>query len=482
MSADSVGVYGAQVKATTPHIDALARQGLYFTHAHVQVANCTPSRNVMWSGRYPHSSGVEGFYQVREPGYPTLSGLLQAAGYFTAIRGKVNGSTPYVPYGWDSILDDRHHLKDTVSYGQSTLRGIEAAQSAGKPFALMINISDPHVPFYGRDRKGNVVADNFRPSRIYGPEDIVVPGFLIDDEVVRLELADYYSSVRRADDAVGEVLDALAESGAAASTLVMFLSDHGMPFPFAKTQLYHHSTWTPLIFRWPGVIAPGSVDRDHMVSSVDILPTLLDALDIPEPAGLQGRSFLPLLKGLRQVGRGRVFKEYNENSSGERAPMRAVQDRRYLYIFNPWSDGERPMASATRRTQTYARMAELAEKDEKLSARLQLLNFRVPEELYDVSADPNNLVNLVENPAYARELQRLQSELAQWMNDTDDPALSAFLHRDDPAFLSHYMAVQQRSSLQRRELNRQRYLREIGALMRAAQEEQSTPASNGAER
>lgn len=483
MSADSVGAYGAALADTTPNIDRIAREGLYFRRAHVQVANCTPSRNVMWSGRYPHSSGVEGFYQVRDPGYPTLSDLLQDAGYFTAIRGKVDGSTPYAPYGWDRVLDGDHYRKDAASYGQSTLQGIREAQAAGKPFALMINISDPHVPFYGVDKKGNPVEDGFAPSRIYGPKEVAVPGFLVDDEVVRLELSHYYSSVRRADDAVGQVLGALREVGKADSTLVMFLSDHGMPFPFAKTQLYHQSTWTPLIFRWPGVIAPNSVDGEHMVSAVDIVPTLLDAVGAPHPDGLQGRSLLPLLQGGQQGERDRVFKEYNENSKGVRAPMRAVQDQRYLYIFNPWSDGKRIMASATKNTRTYKRMLELSEKDARLAGRVHLLNYRVPEELYDVSADPDCLVNLAGDDAHAAELRRLRGELEQWMRRTADPVLEAFLHRDDRKFLAGFMDRQERASQERRAREREQYWRAIEKLMREGQKEkprQSPENSDGA--
>ena len=65
MSCDSVGVYGSRLKDTTPNMDRLAATSLRFNHAFVQVGNCMPSRNVMFSGRYPHNNGVEGFYQVR---------------------------------------------------------------------------------------------------------------------------------------------------------------------------------------------------------------------------------------------------------------------------------------------------------------------------------------------------------------------------------------------------------------------------------
>lgn len=460
MNADSVGVFGSPVPDITPNIDRIASEGLRFQRAHVQVANCNPSRNVMWSGRYPHTNGVEGFSQVKNPGYDTLSDLLQHAGYFTAIRHKVNGSTPFFPYDWDMVLDystaegDRHNPKDPVSYGFSTTQAIQAAKSAGKPFALLVNIADPHVPFFGLNRAYEVEDDAFPPSRIYRAEEVSVPGFLTDDPVIRQELSHYYTSVRRADDAVGQVMHALEKSGEADNTLVMFLSDHGMPFPFAKTQLYHHSTWTPLIFRWPGVIEKNSIDDQHMVSAVDILPTLLDAVGAPVPSGIQGRSFLPLLKGEAQADRDWVIKEYNENSAGQRTPMRAVQDSRFLYIFNPWSDGNRTMASATTRTSTYRRMMELSEDDKKLAARLSLLQHRVVEELYDVENDPDCLVNLISNPIYQKEIEKLRSVLEESMRETLDPALQAFTHRTDQKILMAYMTEQETLVKTRRQWKR----------------------------
>ncbi|MCC7060812.1 MAG: sulfatase-like hydrolase/transferase, partial [Burkholderiaceae bacterium] len=94
MSCDSVGVYGCKLPGTTPQMDRLAAQSMRFNHAFVQVGNCMPSRNVMFSGRYPHNNHVEGFYEIKRPGYPVMADLMKAAGYFTGIRGKVAHSTP----------------------------------------------------------------------------------------------------------------------------------------------------------------------------------------------------------------------------------------------------------------------------------------------------------------------------------------------------------------------------------------------------
>jgi N-sulfoglucosamine sulfohydrolase len=442
MSCDSVGAFGCKLKDTTPHMDRLASQSLRFEHAHVQVGNCMPSRNVLLSGRYPHNNRVEGFYQVRDPGYPVLADLLKGAGYYCAIRHKVAHSTPYTPYpAWDLVLDklpngQAAHVKNPESYYLTTQQAIAAAKQAGKPFFLNVNIADPHKPFYNEPSP----PDPNQPSRVFTADEVPVPGFLPDDRAVRDELALYYSSVRRADDALGNVLKALDESGLAERTIVVFLSDHGMPLPFAKTQLYYHSTHTPWMVRWPGVTKAGSVDDRHMISSVDFVPTVLDILSLPHPKGLDGRSIEPLLRGRSQPGRDFVITEYNENAGGNRHPMRAIVTREYGYIFNPWSNGQRVMATATRGTATFRRMQTLAKSDPQIAARLKLFEHRVPEELYRYASDPDALLNLIDAAEHRAERDRLTKELEAWMVRTGDPMLDVFRNRQNASVREAYMA------------------------------------------
>ncbi|MFT5906221.1 MAG: N-sulfoglucosamine sulfohydrolase [Cryomorphaceae bacterium] len=150
----------------------------------------------------------------------------------------------------------------------------------------MANSHDPHRPFYGNDpekwytKKGSKKPATLKPSKVFKPEEIVVPGFLPDIPDVRLKIAEYFSSVRRCDDTVGALLKMLDETGVANNTLVIFLSDNGMAFPFAKTNRYLQSTRTPFLVRWPENIKAGNVEKTQMISRIDITPTIL------EPAGV----------------------------------------------------------------------------------------------------------------------------------------------------------------------------------------------------
>ncbi|MBL7223635.1 MAG: sulfatase [Candidatus Brocadiae bacterium] len=456
MNCDSVGVFGARVPGITPHTDALAGQGVRFVHAHVQVANCVPSRNVMQTGRYPHSSGVEGFYKLQTT-FPILPDVLKKHGYVVGIKNKVAHSTPYHPYPWDLVVErsaEKGAARSPRSFHAFVKQGVELSTKAGKPFYLVANVTDPHKPFYGEPKSEQMGFDSFPPSKTYPVDKIPVPGFLPDLPEVRLEVKRYYDSVRRADDCVGEALRALKESGQAPNTVVMFLSDHGMPFPFAKTNVWHHSTRTPWIVRWPGTVRPGTVDSRHMISSIDFMPTVLDIAGIDPPDGLQGRSFAPLLKGQTQAGRDYVIKEYNENAGGARHPMRSVETRNFCYIFNPWSNGTRVFRTATQGTTTYKLMKQLAATDAKIAARLKHFDHRTLEEFYDTQRDPNALRNLIGDPRHAKEIARHRAILEAWMVKTADPCLEVFRKRHDVAFREAYMKAQQDASDERRKKGR----------------------------
>lgn len=457
MNADSIGVFGCEVEDITPNLDRLAGQGMRFEHAHVQAPNCTPSRNVFQTGRYPHNSGVEGFYDV-EPDYPILPDLLKEKGYRTGVWGKVADTTPRSNYAWDKVINTfgKGSLKNADAVGAETLKFINESQAEDKPFYLVMNLSDPHHPLFGSKASQKKGYDLYPPSRIYTEKEVTVPGFLPDIPGVRKEITRYFNSVRRADDIVGAIFQALEKSGQADNTLVVFISDHGMPFPFAKTNLYRHSTRTPWMVRWPGIVKAGSFDGEHMISAIDFMPTILDACDIDLPAGLDGRSFLPLLKGGTQENRDRVFTEYHENAGGIRNPMRAVETKRYGYIFSPWSDGKRLFKSATLHSESYKAMKQSG--DPEIAERVEFFNHRCVEEFYDYEKDPDALHNLIDNPEYADVIKGMRAEMEQWMEETGDEALDVFQHRNSATARADFIAAQEAKAekLNNTELGRKR--------------------------
>ena len=434
MNWDAVGAFGCPTEGTTPHIDRLAAEGLRFKHGHVTIAVCQPSRSALMTGRYPHLSGGEGFYHLRYEGVPILPAILRDVGYDVGILGKVTHSTPYQAFQWDMARDQSHlgQGRNPEVYYQYAKNFVQDAIAGDRPFFLMANSHDPHRPFYGNDKPewyGELDPPAVPPSCTFAPEEVIVPGFLPDIPDVRLEIAEYYNSVRRCDDTVGRLLDVLDEAGVAENTLVMFLSDNGMAFPFAKTNCYLNSTRTPWVVRWPAVVQAGRVDAKHFMSGIDYLPTVLDAIGVDIPDGVNGKSLLPVLRGTEQAGCEQVFTQFHQTSARRNYPMRCVQNTRFGYIFNPWSDGERALRNESQSGRSWQAMEEAAASDSELAVRNHLFTYRVLEEFYDFANDPNALNNLIDDPNYADEIQDLRNALEAWMVETDDPALNAFRGR-----------------------------------------------------
>ncbi len=446
MNCDSVGAYGCGVPETTPNIDKLASEGLRFTHAHVTIAVCQPCRGALSTGRYPHRSGIEGFYHTQKE-IPTINRCFKNAGYLLGVLGKAGHSSPRADTHWD-MRRDMGQLglgRDPSIYYRDAKQFFEQAKSTGKPFYLMANSHDPHRPFSGSDQEKNSFKKRVvtPPSRTYKPEEVKVPKFLPDLPPVRREIAEYYSSARRADDTVGAVLRALEASGLARNTLVMFLSDHGMALPFAKTNCYLHSTRTPWIVRWPGVTKPDAVDAEHFISGIDFLPTVLEAAGLEIPEGCDGRSFVPVLKGKKQENRAHVFTQFHETAAKNRYPMRCIQNKKLGYIFNPWSDGKRIFRNESQSGRTFSAMKKAAEKDPAIARRVKLFQYRLREECYDFEKDPDALDNVINDPAYKDGVNQLRARLADWMKKTNDPCLDAFVNRTSEKAVEKFMTDQQ---------------------------------------
>jgi N-sulfoglucosamine sulfohydrolase len=452
MNYDSPGCYGSSIPGITPNIDRLAEEGMRFSQAHVNIAVCQPCRQSLMTGRYAFRHGGEGFNPIW-PEVPTLGEQLRAAGYWNGILGKERHLKPDSKFCMDYVRGEKALSsgmgigRDPVKYKAFSRDFFNQARARKKPFFLMANAHDPHRPFAGSEsEKRSWGKDLPKVRRWIAQNEVSVPGFLPDIPEVRKEIAQYYTSVYRCDEVVGGILEALDESGDRENTVVMFLSDNGMSFPFAKANCYLNSTKTPWIVRWPGMIRAGSVNQTDFISGIDFMPTVLETLGLPLVGGMDGRSFLPLLQGKSQAGRDSVFTEFHQTSAKNRYPMRCVQTARFGYIYNFWTDGQTKMTMDSTGGLSFKAMQRAALEDKEIESRVRLFSYRVPEEFYHLEQDPDALENLIQDPRFSDEIEVFRKRLEATMAETGDPALEAFRHRDNPAEIARFMQEQRKKS------------------------------------
>ena len=213
-------------------------------------------------------------------------------------------------------------------------------------------------------------------------------------------------------------------AGRDADTVVIFLSDHGMSFPFSKATVYRNGTWVPVLVRWPGMGEPQR--REEFVSSVDIVPTLLEVLKQPPLAGVDGRSWLPLLRGESQPGRDFVITHVNTVSSGKSFPQRCVRTKDFSYQFHAWPNGTPHFRVEAMSGITFNALAKAADSDAKIKGRVNQLLVGAPEQFFDLRTDPDERVNLLAEPKHAAEIARLKQLLLAHMEKTGDPQLDNF--------------------------------------------------------
>ena len=427
LHSESLGVYGGLPKDLTPNLDKFAAEGMQFNRAHVNVAICYPCRTVIGTGLYSHRSGGMGFMPTR-PEIPNVIDIMKEVGYLTGILGKQAHSTPKKTTEWDFAFDQRDlgNGRSPKLYKSRSLDFFKKAKADNKPFYFMVNSHDPHRPFCYPDK---LLKGAEMPSKIYKAEDVSVPGFLPDLPEVRKEFAAYLNSTRRLDDTFGAVMKALEESGYAENTLVLFISDNGIAMPFAKCNTWFYSSRTPLLVRHPKIIKPGMVDNDHFVSTIDFLPTFLEMTGATGPQDLDGRSFLPLLQGRNQQGRKLVFTQIDKKAGNAAVPMRAIQDKKFGYIYNAFKEDSRYRNN--NEGQTMKAMEAAAKTDNAIADRVKLFRHRIIEEFYDLEKDPNCLNNLINNPEYKSQIDDFKKKLRSNMLTTKDPMLKAFENMHD---------------------------------------------------
>lgn len=417
----------------TPHIDALAASGVRFTTAYVAQASCSPSRASIFTGLFPHTHGQIGLAKSYNPPLheqfrsQTLPKLMQAAGYRTGIIGKLHVSP-------NSAVQFDVHRKDlnAVDGGPRNVRAMAKMArefidaDTGHPFLLMVSYVDPHRG----DGNGFPTQVDGLPELPFRGGDVPAWPFQgIDDPAQLAHIADYYNCIRRLDIGVGLLLDEVRSAGHADDTLVIFVGDHGPPFDRGKTSCYEAGLRVPFIVRWPGVGQAGLVS-EALVSTTDILPTILEAAEATVPNHVQGRSLRPVVMGNGTTDataagwRTTLAGEFHMHGGRPFFPRRAVRDARYKVIHNLRAGQDHAFVGID--GDPAAQMVQ-ADRYQGTPAAAALARLADPPEweLYDLQDDPNETKNLAADPAHAETLVRMQKALLDWRRQTADPLLDS---------------------------------------------------------
>lgn len=387
------GCYGNSV-VKTPNIDGLAQQGLKFTQAFVTSPQCSPSRASFWTGKYAHSMGVEDLHSPLTEKEKIFPEYLKKKNYHTGNVGKLHLGKPSKEK-FDFISRDIDDWKKFLN-----------KRPTQNPFFLALGFHQPHRPFKYKNISHN-----------YSRQNIIVPPYLPKLKQVKQDFTRYYNEITKMDVKIGSLLNYLSKKDLKKDTLIIFWSDNGLPFPRAKGLLYDPGIRSPLIFYWKNKIQHGVCRQ--LTSILDIVPTLLEMLNIHIPQEIQGESFLQTLDNINTSYREFIYAERNWHDLDDH--IRAVRSTRYKFIRNylPWRPYTLPADvynSPTFRAMKKAKRKGLLSKHERLLFRWP----RPPEELYDLAKDPNEFNNLANKKEYEEIQNKLRKQLQIWEERTDD--------------------------------------------------------------
>lgn len=385
-----------------PNVQALADQGVLFRQAFCAAPTCSASRACLLTGQYGQTNGMLGLahrgWSLRDYHHHIVHTLRQV-GYTSTLIGEQHISKEPDVIGYDEVIKVPTTRVDTVApLAMEVLR-----RTREQPLFVSIGFFETHREFLG-------------PGSLRDVHYSKPPNNLPDTPEVRADVAAFKASARSLDHGVGMVLNELDASGEADDTLIIFTTDHGMPFPGAKATLFDRGLGVMLILRGPEPFHGGRV-IDSLVSHIDIYPTVCDYLGIERPPFLEGVSLMGLLRGETKLARDEIFAGSTWHAAYE--PQRAIRTTRHKYIRR-WGERTTPVLPNT---------------DDGPSKELLIRNGWAQreiakEQLYDLVFDPNEANNLLDDPAYAEPLADLRTRLRAWMQDTNDPLLAG--HVDPP--------------------------------------------------
>ncbi|MEI8062640.1 MAG: sulfatase [Verrucomicrobiota bacterium] len=383
------GCYGVNT-VHSPAIDGLAALGVKCANYFTAVPICCASRATMMTGRYPQSHGLMDLFfppfgWEMKPGEQHLSQILRAAGYRTQLFGMQHETGQVDRLGFDKVWHAGWLPAPAVADSVAAFLESQPAE----PFYAQVGFYETHSPYGDPD----------------GSRGVFVPPQLVPNQPARDLLAKIQGSVRQADAGVATIIAALARTGLADNTILIFTVDHGMEIPRAKWFLYDAGIEIGLIVRWPNGGVTGGRQCDWLLSNVDFVPTLLDLAAVPIPGNIQGRSFANGLRGVASPPpRQAIFGLYQKSESRCIRTDRYKLIRNFNYVRANWAQVPADISDPAR-------------------------NFPVwPVELYDLVVDPLEANNLAAAPEFTDIRRDLSNQMWDWLEAVDD-----YILRGSPA-------------------------------------------------
>jgi arylsulfatase A-like enzyme len=421
------GAYGCRW-IRTPAFDRVAREGVLFTHAFTSNPKCCPSRASILTGRNTWQlKEAVNHYSIFPNEFAIYPRLLEKAGYFVGMTGKGWGPGDYRSTGFEHNPAGREFQKRTL---QPPYRGIAnrdyasnfedflAARPKDAPFCFWLGTQEPHRGF--EEGSGERAGRN--------PAEVTFPKYYPDHRTIRSDLLDYALEVEWMDRHLGLALRKLEQIGELDQTLVVVTSDHGMPFPRVKGQIYEDAFHIPMAARW-GAQVPGGRVIDDFINFRDLAPTFLEAAGLKPAPTMTGRSFLGLLKsrssGIVDPSRDVMLIGKERHDLGRPNdwgyPVRAIRTREFLYVRN-YEPDRWPVGNP----ETGYRNCDPGPTKEFLLSGFDeyyRLSFgkRPPEELYQIQSDPECLTNLATDLKFARVKRELQDRMNRMLREEGDP-------------------------------------------------------------
>jgi N-sulfoglucosamine sulfohydrolase len=432
---------------STPAFDRVAKEGILFQNAYTPNAKCAPSRACMLTGRNPWQLDAAMNHVIYFPNYfKTYPEALAENGYFVGYTGK--GYAPGKALNEDGskrelLIKNYSTFKTTppakaMSDNDYAANFADFVQKAdGKPWCFWLGFTEPHRAYeYGAGiRKGGK-----KPEMIEH-----VPGYFSDSLTTRTDLLDYAYEIEYLDSHVEKVLKLLEEAGQLENTLIVFTSDHGMPFPRTKGNAYENANHVPFAVMWKrGIKNPGRTVNDY-VNMTDLAPTFLDVAGIePVQSGMRpmiGRSLVRIFNATKggQVEPGRNFQLVGQERHDYGRPhdvgypIRGLHKNGLLYIKNYQNDrwpACNPETGYLNCDGSPTKTLILNNRRRGVDTSFWQLSFgkRPAEELYDLKKDPDCLRNLAGVSGYQSVKKAMEKEMEAKLLAQGDLRMQGYGH------------------------------------------------------